>query len=177
MKVRAARLLMFMAVASPCLADELTRRVVTSTLDCHGAQISAVSTYDPHFSAHDSFVWFDQVLTLKSKVDRAPERLSFDPAPTLPFEGSQRLQRAVYSWACVHGTTADYLVVMLGCTRDDLGDDRGGICHGQREWLRIIDLQGRHLDTGLLPQDPRTPALLRELGIAEPVKLRGLLDR
>ncbi|NPD69668.1 hypothetical protein HN018_27945 (plasmid) [Lichenicola cladoniae] len=49
------------------------------------------------------------------------------------------------------------------------------VCHGQKEWLRIVGSDGSHPDAAYAPQDPRYETLYKRLGInADNVQLTGI---
>jgi len=88
-------------------------------------------------------------------------RLEVDAAPAtrLP-DGRQALADLVMSWACVQGSRPIVMLEMT-CARGDLG----GVCHGEKEWFRLLDTSGHRLDENYLPQDPRYTALYKRLGV------------
>jgi hypothetical protein len=132
-----------------------------ATLDCGGSRLTANTTYDPHAPPDDGFAWMTQ--TLEIKIPGAPPRqLIIDPAPPVMLpDGGRALARVVTSWQCMQGKRGAVIVLMLYCKRDDLG----GVCHGEKEWPRLLDTKGRQLDAGYAPQDKRYKSLFARLGI------------
>lgn len=130
-------------------------------LACADVQVIARSVYDPSQSPDDGTVWLQQNIEItgtSGSVTLPSER----GQTTADKTGKAGLSAFVASWVCVQGSNgAHYLWLDYGCARDQLD----GVCHGEKEWLRLFSLDGRKMDAGYMPQDPRYEDLYRKLGV------------
>ncbi len=148
-------------------------RTVTRTLSCGPATVTATSTTDPHVPPDDDFAWLAQRLTLTGAHDHQGIPLQADPKASMIAVGQQKaLAAAVVSWACLTSTQGKtYVLLDISCMRENYD----GVCHGQKEWVRIVGTDGSRPDAGYAPQDPRYDALDKRLGIsADGVQLTGI---
>lgn len=148
-------------------------KTVTSTLSCGPATITATSTTDPHVPPDDDFAWLAQKLTLTGTPGGQTIALQADPKASTILVGQQKaLAAAVASWACLTSTRGKaYVLLDVSCMRENYD----GVCHGQKEWVRIVGTDGIRPDAGYAPQDPRYGALYKRLGIsADNVQLIGI---
>jgi hypothetical protein len=122
-------------------------------LVCGGAVLRAVSSYDA--DAGPDVIWTSQSLTLAQNGQSRPL-----PLETGSKQGDGGLEAIVSAWGCFHGHGRAYILLDYACTRDDFG----GICAGQQEWSRLLSPDGKRLDAGYAPQDPRYMALYAKLG-------------
>ncbi|MFC4160885.1 hypothetical protein [Chitinimonas lacunae] len=82
----------------------------------------------------------------------------------------------VTGWACINSSKGTpYLLLAYSCS---FGEERGACARGEKEWMRLFSLDGRHLTAGLSRQDKRADALFDRLGLSETleagVKMQGL---
>ncbi|NPD69664.1 hypothetical protein HN018_27965 (plasmid) [Lichenicola cladoniae] len=148
-------------------------KTVTSTLSCGPATVTATSTTDPHVPPNDDFAWLAQKIMLSGTPAHKSVSLQVDPKAGMIAIGRQKaLAAAVVSWACLTSTQGKtYVLLDVSCMREN--DD--GVCHGQKEWVRIVGTDGSHPDTAYAPQDPRYDALYKRLGISvDNVQLTGI---
>ena len=148
-------------------------KTVTRTLSCGPATITATSTTDPHVPPDDDFAWLAQKLTLTGAHGHQAIPLQADPKASMIAVGQQKaLAAAVVSWACLTSSQGKtYTLLDISCMRENYD----GVCHGQKEWIRIIGTDGSRPDAGFAPQDPRYDALYKRLGIsADDVQLTGI---
>ncbi len=142
--------------------------VGVAILSCGAVRLQARTTSIAHVPPDDGLAWTAQEIALHGP-DGASRRLRVEgiddqPAPA----GNPGLPVVVTSWQCLHGSRGEVIELWLTCNRADLG----GACKGEREWERLVGVDGKPLDEGYAPQDPRYEALSQRLGIpADGVKL------
>lgn len=73
------------------------------------------------------------------------------------------LDASVTGWACLPAAGGmAYVYVVYTCTDSPLRPD----CEGdRREWVRLFNTQGKPLNAGFPRDGPRTPALMKKLGL------------
>lgn len=106
-----------------------------------------------------------QRIALKSAGRRVPVILGGDGRPLRqPFlENTPVLEASATGWACLpaaHGKS--YVYVVYTCTESPSRPD----CEGdRREWVRLFSTQGKALNARFPHGGPRTPALMKKLGL------------
>ena len=132
----------------------------TATLTCGQARFVTRTSSLSHIPPEDDFAWTAQTITLQVKPEgREQELSSVQEQP--PSANKPELDSVVTSWKCLQGRRQKVVLLWLTCAKADLG----GVCHGEREWQRFLDIQGQPLDAGYTPQDKRYAALSAKLGI------------
>lgn len=134
----------------------------TGALLCGPAQLTAHTQY-LDVSGHDRQV-LSQALSL-SLPPAAPRTLAHDGRPLRqPFLPQQPvLDAAATGWACLASRDGrHYVYVAYTCTESPV---RPGCAGTRREWARLFDTQGKPLNAGHPRSGPRTPALMRRLGL------------
>ena len=139
-----------------------------ATLSCGPVLLQARTTSIAHMPPDNGLAWTAQEISLRGPDGTSRplrvEGIDEQPAPA----GNLSLPAIVTSWQCLHGSRREVIELWLTCNRPDLG----GACKGEREWERLIGADGKPLDAGYTPQDPRYEALSQRLGIpADGVKL------
>ena len=150
-----------LSLATPAGATDPSR-TTTSELACGSARLHARTTSIAHVPPHDGLVWTAQDIAL-SNMGRSPRPLRVQGVNDKPGSVNFGLPAIVSSWQCLKGMNAPVIELWLTCNRADLG----GVCGGQREWERLVDVTGQPLDVGYAPQDARYEALSKRLGIPE----------
>jgi len=133
-------------------------------LACGGASLSA-STRFLDVADHDRQV-VSQFIAIVPPAAATPVSLVLDARPLRqPFlRGTPVLDASATGWACVTATSGRaYVYVMMTCTESP---SRPACAGDTREWVRLYDLRGRALNAGFPHDGPRTPALLKRLGLA-----------
>ena len=106
-----------------------------------------------------------QRIALTSAGRRVPVILRGDGRPLRqPFlEKTPVLDASVTGWACLPATGGkSYVYVVYTCTESPL---RPGCEGDRREWVRLFNTQGKPLNAGFPRDGPRTPALMKKLGL------------
>jgi hypothetical protein len=132
-------------------------------LQCGGASLTASSVYlDIPDQDRQTF---SQRITLMRPENRTPISLPHDGQPIRqPFlENTAVLDAAVTGWACLQATGGKaYVYLLYTCVESVLRP----ACEGdRREWARLFDTQGKALNAGFPHDGPRTPELMKKLGL------------
>lgn len=169
-----------------CLAAEAQPSPPTTTvveqhgqLACGTARFEAVTQY-LEVPDHDRQVQAQRL----SLIGEAP-----GSSHSLPHEGrllrqpflrqTPVLDAWVSGWACVASADGrhQYLYLMYVCAESPL---RPACAGDTREWVRLLDTRGRPLNGGFPHAGPRTPALMKRLGLGrhlqEGVTLKDIAD-
>lgn len=132
-------------------------------LNCGGATLAASTVYlDVDDQDRQTL---SQTITLTRPERSTPIVLPGDGRSLRqPFlKDTPVLDAAVTGWACL--TAADgkaYVYVIYTCVESPSRPD----CEGdRREWVRLFDAQGKALNAGFPHDSPRTPALMKKLGL------------
>lgn len=132
-------------------------------LRCGGASLTASTVYlDVDDQDRQTF---SQRITLMRAENHAPSSLPSDGQPIRqPFlKNTPVLDAAVTGWACLQAADGKaYIYVLYTCVESVLRPD----CEGdRREWARLFDAQGKALNAGFPHEGPRTPELMKKLGL------------
>lgn len=150
-----------MACASSAFADQ-PPQTTAAKLSCGSARLQARTKSVAHVEPDDRLVWTAQKIELQSGPEKATHLIAIEGVTVDAVPVAQGgLPAVVSSWQCLHGAHQEVILLWLSCNRSD----KGGVCHGQREWQILLDPSGRRLDTGYAPQDSRYESLSKKLGI------------
>ena len=132
-------------------------------LHCGGASLTASTVYlDVDDQDRQTF---SQRITLMRAENHAPSSLPRDGRPIRqPFlKNTPVLDAAVTGWACLQAADGKaYIYVLYTCVESVLRPD----CEGdRREWARLFDAQGKALNADFPHEGPRTPELMKKLGL------------
>ena len=81
-----------------------------------------------------------------------------------PSYTGRALNASVEGWQCRKTGQRHFVVLMYACNLDMTRAQIARYCPITGEWARYLDIQGRPLDDGYAPEDPRYGALERKLG-------------